>query len=45
MCLDDILKMHDCVGTGVYLLMGNINLPPVIVQPMLGLAKAVVRDL
>jgi hypothetical protein len=42
--LDSILEMHDCMDTGVHLLTGKVNLLSSIVQPVLGLAKVVVRD-
>jgi hypothetical protein len=43
--LDVVLEMHDCVGTGIYLLTGEVNLLMGVVHPMLGLAKEAVRDL
>jgi hypothetical protein len=43
--LDGVLEMHDHVGTGVHLLVSDVDLVPGIVQPMLDLTKVVVRDL
>jgi hypothetical protein len=43
--LNDILEMHDPVGTGVHLLTSEIKLLTGEVPPMLGLTKAVVHDL
>jgi hypothetical protein len=45
MCLDGILEMHDHVCEGIHLLMGEVDMLSGIVQPVLGLAKAAVRDL
>jgi hypothetical protein len=43
--LDSVLKIHDHVGAGVHLLTGNVDLLQGVVQPMLSITKAVVRDL
>jgi hypothetical protein len=43
--LDGVLRMYDRVGTGVYLLMCNVEMPMDEVSPMLSLTKTVVHSL
>jgi hypothetical protein len=45
LCLNGFLEMHYHVDLGVHLLKGEVYLLAGIVQPVLGLAKAAVRDL